>query len=140
MNGQSVIQLHPGDLRSYTPSLRRSWSAINLFADQNQNARYERQNSHHDCSDADVKERSDSDENQIDREQQHSNVFCDHASVLRQAGCLCTQKTGLLLCGGTPFDLHARAARSDAAFLIAPSTEPGSLRSCRVKTSYRLER
>jgi hypothetical protein len=30
-----------------------------LFADQNQNARYERQNSHHDCADADVKERSD---------------------------------------------------------------------------------
>jgi len=40
-----------------------------LLADQNQNARYERHNSHHDCSDGDVKERSDSDENQIDREQ-----------------------------------------------------------------------
>ena len=40
-----------------------------LLADQNQNAGYERHNSHHDCSDADVKERSDSDENQIDREQ-----------------------------------------------------------------------
>jgi hypothetical protein len=54
-----------------------------LFTDQNQNARYERHNSHHDCSDADVKERSDSDENQINREQEHSNVFCDHASVLK---------------------------------------------------------
>ena len=63
-----------------------------LFADQNQNPRYERHDSHHDCSDANVKERSDSNENQIDREQQHSNVLCDHASVLRQAGCLCTQK------------------------------------------------
>jgi hypothetical protein len=40
-----------------------------LFADQNQNARYERHNSHHDCADADVKERSDSDKNEIDREE-----------------------------------------------------------------------
>lgn len=40
-----------------------------LFADQNQNAGYERHNSHHDCSDADVKERGDSDEDEIDREQ-----------------------------------------------------------------------
>jgi hypothetical protein len=54
-----------------------------LLANQNQNARYERHNSHHDCSDADVKERSDSDENQIDREQQHSNVLCHHALFLR---------------------------------------------------------
>src|SRR4029077_7922600 len=57
-------------------------------------ARYERHNSHHDCPDSDVKERSDSDKNQIDREQQHSNVFCDHAPVLSQADCLCTQKRG----------------------------------------------
>ena len=59
-----------------------------LFAYQNQNARYERHNSHHDCPDSDVKERSDSDKNQIDREQQHSNVFCDHAPVLSRADCL----------------------------------------------------
>jgi hypothetical protein len=39
-----------------------------LFADQNQNARNERHNSNYDWSDADVKERSDSDKNQIDRE------------------------------------------------------------------------
>jgi len=47
-----------------------------LFANQNQNARYERYDSHHDCADSNVKERSDPDENQIDPEQQHSNVFC----------------------------------------------------------------
>ena len=87
-----------------------------LFADQNQNARYERDNSHHDCSDADVKERSDSDENQIDREQQHSNVFCDHASVLKQAGCLCTQKDRLLLCGGP--SIYTLASSSDPLFLL----------------------
>ena len=108
-----------------------------LFADQNQNARYERNNSNHDCSDADVKERSDSDENQIDREQQHSNVFCDHASVLRQARCVCTQKKTAAM--QRTVDLHARRIVG-SAFLIVPSMEPGSRRSCRVKTSYRLER
>ena len=61
-----------------------------LLADQNQNACYERYNSHHDCSDANVKERGDSDKDQIDREQQHSNVFC-HASFS----------------GATPIRLHA---------------------------------
>ena len=108
-----------------------------LFADQNQNARYECQNSHHDCADADVKERSDSDENQIDREQQHSNVFCDHALVLRQAGCLCTQKAAAAM--RRTVDLHARQLVG-SGFLIALSREPGSLRSCRVQTSYSLER
>jgi hypothetical protein len=62
-----------------------------LFADQNQNARDERQNSHHDCADADVKERSDSNKDQVDREQQHSDVF-RHASFFRQAAWLCTLK------------------------------------------------
>ena len=50
-----------------------------LLADQNQNARYERYNSHHDCTDGNVKKRSDPNKNQINGEQQHSNVFC-HAS------------------------------------------------------------
>jgi hypothetical protein len=66
--------------------------AVELFADQNQNARYERYDSHHDCSNANVKERSDSDKNQINREQQHSKVFCDHALVLTHAGRPCTKK------------------------------------------------
>jgi hypothetical protein len=30
-----------------------------------------------------VKERSDSDKNQIDRKQQHSNIFGDHAAFVR---------------------------------------------------------
>jgi hypothetical protein len=47
-----------------------------LFADQNQNARYKRYDSHCDCANPNVKERSDPDKNQIDSEQQHSNVFC----------------------------------------------------------------
>jgi hypothetical protein len=47
-----------------------------LFADQNQNACYERDDSHHDCADPNVKERSDPNENEINGEQQHSNVFC----------------------------------------------------------------
>jgi hypothetical protein len=104
VNRQSVIQPHLG---RYAPLAPRSvsWSQL-LFADQNQNAGYECQNSHHDCADADVKERSDSDKNQIDREQQHSNVFCDHASVLKQAGCLCTQKTAAAM--RRTVDLHAR--------------------------------
>jgi len=41
-----------------------------------------------------VKERSDSDENQIDREQQHPNIFCHHPSFVTQRPCVCTLKTG----------------------------------------------
>ena len=47
-----------------------------LFADQNQNARYERHDSHYDYTDPNMKERGDPDQNQIDPEQQHSNIFC----------------------------------------------------------------
>ena len=83
-----------------------SWNAINYLPIKIKMPAIERHNSHHDCADADVKERSDSDENQIDREQQHSNVFCDHALVLRQAGCLCTQKTAAAM--RRTVDLHAR--------------------------------
>jgi hypothetical protein len=50
-----------------------------LFADQDQNARHKRQDSHHNCPDDSVEKRVDSAKNQIDSEQQHSNVFC-HAS------------------------------------------------------------
>jgi hypothetical protein len=39
-----------------------------------------------------MKERSDSDENQIDREQQHPNIFCHHASFVKYAAPLCTLK------------------------------------------------
>jgi hypothetical protein len=30
-----------------------------------------------------VKERGDSNQNQVNREQEHSNVFCDHGLLLR---------------------------------------------------------
>jgi len=56
---------------------------LTLFADQNQNARDQRQNTHDNCSNPNVKERRDSDKNQIDGKQQHSNIFCDHAPFLR---------------------------------------------------------
>ncbi len=45
-----------------TAKLRRS----PLLADQNQNARDERQNSDHDCADPNMKESSDPNQNQID--------------------------------------------------------------------------
>jgi hypothetical protein len=51
-----------------------------LFANQNQNARYEGYDSHHDSADPDVKKRGDPNENQIDRKQQHSNVLCHKRS------------------------------------------------------------
>ena len=63
------------------------------------------------------------------------NVLCDRASVLRQADYLCTEKQTAPM--RRIVDLHARLVGS--AFLIALSTEPESRRSCRVKTSYRLE-
>jgi hypothetical protein len=62
-----------------------------LFADQNQNARYERQNSHHDCADRNVEKRGDSDKDQVDREQQHSDIFC-HARLLTEIPFACTPK------------------------------------------------
>ena len=61
------------------------------------------------------------------------NVLCDRASVLRQADYLCTEKQTAPI-----VDLYARQLVG-SAFLIALSTEPESRRSCRVKTSYRLE-
>jgi hypothetical protein len=54
--------------------------ARELLSNQNQNAGHERQNSHHDSTNSDVKQRSDPDKNQINREQQHSNVFCHDES------------------------------------------------------------
>ena len=99
-----------------------------------QHARDERHNSLHDCSDVNVKERSDSDENQI--EQQHSYVLCDHASVLRQADCVCTRKQAAVM--RRTVNLHA-GQLVGSALPIALSTGPGLRRSCRVKTSYRLE-
>jgi hypothetical protein len=71
------------------------WIFENLSADQNQNARCERENSHYDCPDGNVKERGDSDENQVDGEQEHSKIFCDHhGCFLSQRSRICTLKKG----------------------------------------------
>ena len=62
-----------------------------LFANENQNARCQRQNSHYDCRDSDVEQQSDSGENKVDSEEQHSEVLGDvHGLVLRQAHHVCT--------------------------------------------------
>src|SRR6266498_909586 len=78
----------PCGRRSLTVFRRRA-----LFADKNQNAGHERQDSHHDCWDGNVEEHGDSNKDEIDREQEHSEVFGDiHASFLRQTRRLCTLK------------------------------------------------
>jgi hypothetical protein len=59
--------------------LRRGiWIFENLSADQNQNARCERENSHYDRRNGNVEQQSDSGENQVAGEQEHSKIFCDH--------------------------------------------------------------
>ena len=56
-----------------------------LFANENQDAGCQRQDSHYDCRDGDVEKQSDSCENQIDGEQEHSEVLGNiHESFLRQ--------------------------------------------------------
>src|SRR4051812_25324444 len=55
-------------------------------------ARNECQSSRHDCSYADVKKRSDADKNQVDREQEHSNIFCHNAFGSEVTRLPCTQK------------------------------------------------
>src|SRR6266542_3539024 len=78
----------PCGRRSLTVLRRRA-----LFADKNQNAGHERQDAHHDCWDGNVEEHGDSNKDEIDREQEHSEVFGDiHASFLRQTRRLCTLK------------------------------------------------
>jgi len=57
--------------------------SADLSANENQDARYQRKNSRHNPGNANVKERGDSDENQVSREQEHSNVFGDHGLLLR---------------------------------------------------------
>ena len=64
-----------------------------LFANENQNARCQRQDSHYDCRDSDVEQQSDSGENKVDSEEQHSEVLGDvHAAFLRQRQRVCTLK------------------------------------------------
>jgi hypothetical protein len=61
--------------------------------DENQNARRQRENSHHYCRDGDVDEHGDSSKDEIDREKKHAEVLGDiHASFLRQTRRVCTLK------------------------------------------------
>jgi hypothetical protein len=94
-----------------------------LLANENQNARRKCQDSHYDCRDGDVKEQSDSCENQIDGQKEHSEVFGDvHGSVSE----------------AKPVGLHA--LNCVLLDIISFSTEPKSRHSFRVQTSYLLER
>ena len=71
--------------------------AAELPADENQNAGGQRKNSGHDHRDADVKESHDPNKDQINRQQEHSEVFSDnHASLLRQVRRVCTLKISCL--------------------------------------------
>src|SRR5438034_1269875 len=64
-----------------------------LPAEQDQNAGRQRQDAGHDRGDTNVKESHDSNENQIDCEQKHSEIFGDvHESFLRQVPGGCTPK------------------------------------------------
>jgi hypothetical protein len=58
------------------------WIFERLSANENQDARYQRKNSRHYPGNTNVKERGDSDKNQVNREQEHSNVFGDHGLLL----------------------------------------------------------
>jgi hypothetical protein len=48
-----------------------------LFANENQNTRCQRQDSNYDGRDGDVEQQSDSGENKVNSEQEHSEVFGD---------------------------------------------------------------
>ena len=65
-----------------------------LSAYENQNAGRERQNPSHYYWDSNcVDERTDSDENQVDCQQEHSEIFCDsHGLFLGQTRHFCTLK------------------------------------------------
>jgi len=65
-----------------------------LSADENENSGRERQNPRHYHGNSDcVDERTDPDEDQVDCQQEHSEIFGDvHMSFLRQTACTCTLK------------------------------------------------
>jgi hypothetical protein len=94
-----------------------------LFANENQNARCQRQDSHYDCRDSDMEQQSDSGENKVDSEEQHSEVLGDvHAAFF-----------------------EAKAARLHALScalldITGSSMAPESRHSCRVETSCLLAR
>lgn len=62
-----------------------------LFANENQDACCQSQDSHYDGWDGDVEQQSDSCEYQVDGEQEHSEVFSNvHGVFLRQCRRVCT--------------------------------------------------
>ena len=74
------------------------FSSFPLPANQSQNAGYQRHDSGDDRGDSEVKECGDSNQDQIDGEQKHSEVFSDvHESFLMQASRVCTLKKRLEL-------------------------------------------
>src|SRR5947199_1900231 len=83
--------------------LARCWRPVtspprSAISRQNQDARRERQNSHYDRRDGNVKQKSDSGENQVNCPQEHSEIFGDvHGSFLRQTVCICTLKKNVSL-------------------------------------------
>ena len=52
-----------------------------LSADENQNTCQQRQNSSDDGGDGEMNESHDSDKNEIDRQQEHPDISCDHEDV-----------------------------------------------------------
>ncbi len=64
-----------------------------LFTDEDQNTGCQRQNPSHDHRDCDVEQSHDSNKNQVDSKQEHSEVFSDvHGLFLRHGHRLCTLK------------------------------------------------
>jgi hypothetical protein len=92
-----------------------------LLSNKNQNPRCQRQDSHYDGRDGDVEQQSDSGENQVNGEQEHSEVFGDvHAGFFEAKSAR----------------LHAlNCALLD---ITESSTEPESRHSYRVETFCRL--
>ena len=68
-----------------------------LFTDEDQNTGCQRQNPSHDYRDCDVEQSHESNKDQIDSKQEHSEVFGDvHGLVVRQGQYVCTL---LIVCG-----------------------------------------
>ena len=106
-----------------------------LFANENQNARCQCQDSHYDGRDGDVEQQSDSSENQVDGEQEHSEVFGDvhgsffeaKAARLHALSCALSDITGSSMapeprrsCRAETFCLQAQSSRVSLEVLHDP--------------------
>ena len=95
-----------------------------LFANENENARCQRQDSHYDSRDGDVKQQSDSGENQVNSEQEHAEVFGDvHAAFFEaKAACLHALSCALLdITGSSMAPEPRRSCRAETFCLLARS-------------------